>query len=85
MVIIRGNPLCVLGFNVVTDTAVASVPLWEDKSLTGFMPLSDQSTYSADDPSQKVCPPFCGLVPITIECLQVCMLWLLNAMCQFIF
>ena len=57
--VVRVFPLCSWFPLAETSTAIASVPLWEDKSLAGFMPLkalSLQSTMTdTDHAGQKVC------------------------------
>ena len=60
MMVLRVIPLsCVV---VVT---AASVTLWEDKSLAGFMPLKAilvQPTITTDNGSQKVCSTFVAVL-----------------------
>ena len=74
---IEGISLCSL-FPVAVTTE-ASVPLWEDKSLAGFMPLKGLPLQPVltitDNASQMVSPSPCGLVVTTIEHIQVCIVW----------
>ena len=75
----RVFPFACSWFPVVVT--VASVSLWEDKCLAGFMPLKallGQPTISTDNASQNVC---CGLLLITIESLLVIMLWSVDIVC----